>query len=350
MTTSIVTTTVELLAPGAEAEWDAFVNAAPDSTPYHAAIWRRLVQEVFGHEGYYLLARNLQREIVGVLPMVRLKSRLFGDYCVSLPYVNYGGAIASSTDAAEVLMQKAADIAAELGSRHVEFRDTQRRAEQWPVRTDKVIMQLDLPDSSDALWLRFEPKLRAQIRRSGKEGAETAVGGIELLPEFYRVFAHNMRDLGTPVYPRRFFARILEAYSGSSFVAVVRIQGRPVAAGLLLGFRQRLEIPWASSLREYNGLGVNMLLYWEVLKAAIARGYRQFDFGRSSIDSGTFRFKKQWGAQPRQLYWHYWVGQGHSIPQLNPGNPKYRLAIKLWQHLPLCIANRLGPLIVGNLP
>ena len=93
-----------------------------------------------------------------------------------------------------------------------------------------------------------------------------------------------------------------------------------------------------------------MLLYWEALKHAIEQGGRRFDFGRSTTDSGTYRFKRQWGAQPTQLYWHYWLPRSAALPALNPDNPKYRLAIRLWQRLPLAVANRLGPRIVRYLP
>ena len=349
MTAAPEATTIELLAPGQEAEWDAFVDSHSEATVYHASAWRDIAKRIFGHDSYYLAARNGQREIVGILPLVRLRSRLFGDFCVSLPYVNYGGAVARSTEVAEALMHRAVAMAEQLGSRHIEFRDMRTRVSQWPVRTDKVIMELALPESAAALWARFDGKLRAQIRRPTKEGAVAAVGRAELLPEFYRVFARNMRDLGTPVYPRQFFSRILETHEASA-IAVVRLRDEPVAAGFLLGFRERLEIPWASSVGSHNRLGVNMLLYWEALQVAIDRGYRIFDFGRSSVGGGTYRFKAQWGAEPRQTYWHYWMRDGRSLPQLNPSNPKYRMAILAWQHLPLAIANRIGPMIVGNLP
>lgn len=143
---------------------------------------------------------------------------------------------------------------------------------------------------------------------------------------------------------------ILENLPDSCFIVVVRHKGVPVSAAFLLGYRHCLEIPWASSLREANSIGVNMLLYWEVLKYAIESGYQQFDFGRSSVDGGTYRFKKQWGAKPRQLFWHYWLPDGGRMPQLTPNNPKYQLAIKAWQNLPLWAANWLGPKLIKNLP
>ena len=281
--------------------------------------------------------------------MVRLKSRIFGDYMVSMPYFNYGGALTDSPNITRQLMTEAGALAERLGCAHIEFRDTAPQ-QPWVVRTDKVVMELSLPESFESLWNMFGPKLRAQVRRPQKEGADIVWGNEELLSDFYSIFARNMRDLGTPVYPLRFFSAILHAFPKQTSIGIVRYMNRAVAGCFLVGFRERLEIPWASSLREFNSIGVNMLLYSESLKQAIEKGYRVFDFGRSSVGSGTYRFKKQWGARERQLYWHYWLRSGATLPNLTPNNRKYRLAIEVWKRLPLFVANRLGPVLVENLP
>ena len=339
---------IHMLEAGGEHLWDAYAAQHPQATLYHLSGWRELIHSVFGHETLYLYAAR-GAAMAGILPLVRLKSRMFGDYLVSMPYFNYGGAVTENPTVSQFLMDAAAERARELGCSHIEFRDTDSRP-SWPVRTDKVIMELPLPADAAALWSAFSPKLRAQIRKPQKEGAEFVRGGSELLPEFYAVFARNMRDLGTPVYSRSFFKAILDAFPKHASIALVRYKHRAVAAGFLLGYRDRIEIPWASSLREFNSLGVNMLLYAEALRMAIEDGYRVFDFGRSSVDSGTYKFKKQWGASERQLYWHYWLARGGPLPQLTTNNSKYQLAIAVWKRLPLFVTNRLGPPIVKNLP
>jgi FemAB-related protein (PEP-CTERM system-associated) len=164
------------------------------------------------------------------------------------------------------------------------------------------------------------------------------------------VFARNMRDLGTPVYDMRFFEEVCRTFPDQTRVLVVRSAGQPVAASIVHWLGTTMQVPWASALRESNPLSANVFLYWQMLKLAIERGATTFDFGRSTVDSGTFRFKQQWGAQPQQLHWHYWMRSGGAPPMLNPSNPKYRLAVAGWQRLPLAIANRLGPMLVRNLP
>lgn len=335
----------------ADAGWDAYAAEHAQGSLYHQSAWSRLIADLYGQQQYHWRAYHGD-QLVGILPLTRLRSRLFGDYLVSLPFVNYGGALADSPDIETQLMQAAGESAAELGCSHIEFRDVAPRAAgAWPVRTDKVAMELELPEETDALWKALGSKLRSQVRRPLKEsGVEVSSGGLELLEPFYAVFSRNMRDLGTPVYPQAMFQRILEALPEQARIVLVRYRGQPVAAGFLLQHRDRMEIPWASSLQEYNRLGVNMLMYWHALQASIAAGCRLFDFGRSTVDSGTYRFKKQWGAQPRQLHWHYWLKAGQELPNLTPDNPKYQLAIRAWQRLPVPVANWLGPRIVRNLP
>jgi len=210
-------------------------------------------------------------------------------------------------------------------------------------------MQLELPADSDTLWKRFSSKLRAQIRRPQKAGAQCREGGVELLGDFYAVFSRNMRDLGTPVFPESMFAQILKLFPASTRVFVVYLDEAPAAAGITIGYRGLLEIPVASSLRQYNRQAVNMLLYWTVLEYAIREQYRVFDFGRSTVDSGPHRFKKQWGAEPQPLLWHYWLQDEGELPQLNPSNPRFRLATAVWRKLPVPLASYLGPKVIRYL-
>ncbi len=341
---------VRLLEPGERGALAAYVERHPRATLYHHPRWVELTEAVFGHRCHWLGALGDGGALRGALPLVRLRSVLFGDFLVSLPFVNYGGALGDEEAIEEALIGEAGRLAGRLGCSHVELRESRERDTELPCRTDKVIMERELPDDPERLFKALGSKLRAQIRRPLREGATVHHGAGELLADFYPVFARNMRDLGTPVYSRRLFAAVLDAYPGQARLISVRLGGRAVAAGLLLEHRGRTEIPWASSLREHNRLGVNMLLYWEALKSSIERGSRVFDFGRSTRGGGTYRFKAQWGAEERPLYWYYWLREGGELPALTPSNPRYRAAIAVWRRLPVALTRLLGPPIVRNLP
>lgn len=329
--------------------WDAYVTNHPHSALYHLYGWRDLITRSFDHETHYWSALDEEGRVVGILPLVRLQSRLFGDFSVSLPYFNYGGVLASSEEARAALLAKAGHYGNEAGLSHVELRHTSA-IENWAVREDKASMVLRLPTSKEELSKRIGSKVRAQVRQAQKHNHTVEIGGADLLDSFYQVFARNMRDLGTPVYSKIFFANILEQWQDRTSLVVVRVSGRPVAAAFLIGYKEMLEIPWASTLRSANAMNMNMLLYWEVLSLAIKQGYDYFDFGRSSVEAGTYQFKKQWGAKPVQHFWHYWLPEGAQLPRLSPDNPKYRLAIACWRKLPLAVTTSVGPHIVKHLP
>jgi serine/alanine adding enzyme len=330
--------------------WDRFVACHPHASVYHLSVWRRIVSEAFG-KAWYLIAALRDGEICAGLPLVHMQSRLFGNFLVSMPYVNYGGLLTEDQALAEPLLQHTVALGRQFGARHVELRHLENHYPNLPTATTKVSMWLPLPDTAEKLFASFKAKLRSQVRKGEKNGLDVRIGGTELLEDFYIVFARNMRDLGTPVYNRAIFRFILEAFPETARIAIVTgDRGRPLAGGFLLGYRGRLEICWASSLREYNHLQSNMWLYWNCMKYACEQGYHLFDFGRSPVGSPTFKFKAQWGAHSVPHYWHYHLEAGCGMPQLNPQNPKLRLAVQLWKRLPLFVTQWLGPVIVKHLP
>jgi serine/alanine adding enzyme len=332
-------------------QWNEYVLHSNVAGCYHLSGWKDVIEKSFGHRTLYLLSEDSSHRINGILPLVQLRSLLFGNYMVSLPYFNYGGVCADNEEIRDRLLAEAIGQMQLHKARHIELRHAFALNGRWREKTSKVAMKLALPSSPDDLWKSFPSKLRSQIQRPVKEGMSVKTGREECLDEFYGIFAENMRDLGTPVYAKAFFRNILRTFPEQTWICTVSTeQGRPVAAGFLVGFRDMLEIPWASSLRRYNRLSPNMLLYWSVLKVACEKGFRYFDFGRSTPHEGTFRFKEQWGAKPVQLYWHYWMRDGRPMPELNPHNPKYRMAIEAWKKMPLFLTRLIGPPIVKHLP
>jgi FemAB-related protein (PEP-CTERM system-associated) len=345
---SVASSTSVATASEADArEWDAFVLSSRGATGYHLWAWRRVFERAFAHEAIYLLARENNR-VVGVLPLVFIKSAVFGRTLTSLPFLNYGGVVADADGVARALVDAAGAIALERRCRHVELRHVERRFADLPFRQHKVAMLLEL---EPGLWDGLDRKVRNQVRKAQKSGLTVEHGGAELATDFYTVFARNMRDLGTPVYSRRLFDEVLATFPDRARLHVVRLQGLPVAAGLTYqSGAGTVEIPWASSIREYNSLCPNHLLYWSVIETAAEGGHHVFDFGRSTPGEGTYKFKEQWGARPVQLHWEYYLVGGNALPNVSPANSKFHMAIELWKRLPLGLATRFGPAVVRCIP
>ena len=328
--------------------WSEYVLRHAEATGYHEWAWRGVLERAFGSEPIYFAARR-GGQIVGVLPAVLLDSWLFGRSLVSLPFLNYGGVLADDERGERALLDAAIEAARERRCRHVELRHFRQHFGDLPCKRHKVTMRLRVP-APPVLWDSLDRKVRNQIRKAQKSNLTYREGGAELLDAFYAVFARNMRDLGTPVYSPRFFAEVLRAFPDRARIHVVSRQTAPVAAGLTFETRGTVEIPWASSVRDFNALCPNHLLYWNILEGASARGCSTFDFGRSTPNEGTYKFKEQWGAQPVPLCWEYGLLAGGDVPNSSPTNPKFRLAIAMWKKLPLSVANRVGPMIVRAIP
>jgi FemAB-related protein (PEP-CTERM system-associated) len=315
--------------------------------------WLDVLHRAFRHEVYALEAVDGERTR-GFLPLAFVRSVLFGRFLVSLPYLNSNGVVADDDESRRQLIDRAAALAAELRVRYLELRHEQKA--QHPALTrsleTKVHMRLPLPDFPGPLWERVPAKVRNQVRKGEKSGLAVARGGEELLPEFYSVFSRNMRDLGTPVYSAALFAAVLRQFPSDAELFVVRSGSLPVAAALLLHGPGVTEVPSASSLREYNPTCANMLLYWKLLERAVERGQAVFDFGRSTIDGPTYRFKRQWGAIPVPAVWQYHRpggdAAGDDAPR--PENPRYQRLIAVWRKLPVSVTRWIGPPIVRGIP
>jgi FemAB-related protein (PEP-CTERM system-associated) len=339
-------TTVVVAGDADGPDWDRFVDGRGWIASYHAWAWRAVFTRAFGHQPIYLIARD-ETGVVGVLPLVFIKSMLFGRSLTSLPFVNYGGVIADSSEVRDALADAAGREARARSCGHVELRHVTRQFSGLPCKHHKVTMLLPL---HDVAWDRLDRKVRNQIRKAQKSALSSEFGGAELLPDFYSVFARNMRDLGTPVYSRRFFTEVFAALPPRVAVHVVRLHGRPIAAAITYRCGDTVQVPWASSIRDYNSLCPNHLLYWSAIERARAEGAGRFDFGRSTPNEGTYKFKEQWGALPVQLSWEYQLLEGDALPNTSPTNSKFQMAIRMWQKLPLGVATRLGPHIVRAIP
>jgi serine/alanine adding enzyme len=313
--------------------------------------WAVVFAKAFRHQPWFLWVEQNHR-IVGVLPMMHISGPVFGNFLVSQPYLNTGGVLADSSGIASQLIDSAVALADALNVKHLELRH-ERRIEHDRLNaenTEKVHVRLELPATADELWTGLKSKLRSQVKRPLNDSSlSVTFGRLDHLDSFYSVFCRNMRDLGTPPFSRKLFREMLTQFEGSSEICSVSQNGRVIASGFLLHGPEVTLIPSASSLREFNHTSCNMLLYWHCLKRSVERGQKAFDFGRSSRDSGTFRFKQQWGAEAYPAIWQYCLRKG-AISDVRPNSGKFDKVIAVWQKLPVWLTKLVGPEIVRGIP
>ncbi len=332
-------------APGVE--WDAFVKSCAGWTHFHLSGWERVIRDTLGHESLYLEARTPDGTLAGVLPLVRVKSPIFGHFVVSVPFVNYGGPLGSD-EAVQALAAHAVQLATRDRADLLELRSRTALPLDLSVSHRKITVVLDLAATEDATFKAFPAKLRSQVRKPQKEGVIVKFGA-ELLPDFYRVFSYHMRDLGTPVLSRKLFDALASEFSDSAWVAVAYLKDTPIAAGMGFRWGNEFEVTWASSLREFSKVSPNMGLYWAMMQRAVAEGCTVFNFGRCTPGSNTHRFKSQWGSRDETLSWYQWSPNG-VVKTPSPDGGAMSLGPRVWRHLPVAIANRLGPHVVRLIP
>lgn len=334
---------------GSSDAWDAFVREQPGATPFHLAGWRDVLEEVHGHDCPYLAATDEDGELLGALPLVRVKSPLFGHYLVSMPFVNYGGPLGEGR-AVRRLADAAAELAGSEGADLLELRSREPVDTSLDVSHRKITVVLDLPEEgSEALWKALASKVRSQVRRPRKEGVEVRFGRDQLEP-FYDVFARHMRDLGTPAQPLAFFESMAETFPEWMWFGAAWLDDEPVAGGCGFRWSGEFEITWASDLMEYRKIAPNMLLYWSFMERACDEGLRRFNFGRCTPGSGTHRFKSQWGTRDEKLWWYRWSGDEGVEATPSPDDDAWSWGPVIWRKLPVPLATRLGPQIVRYIP
>jgi FemAB-related protein (PEP-CTERM system-associated) len=329
------------------ARWEAFVAVAPAATFFHRAGWQTLLREVFRHRALFLYAERAGA-IVGILPLAQVKSLLFGNSLVAMPFAVYGGVVSDDAEAVAALEAEAERLARQLGAAHLEYRNIEARHADWPTQDLYVTFRKEIQPEEDANMQAIPRKQRAMVRKSIKNGLRGEIDGNA--DRFFALYADNVHRHGTPAMPKRYFEALLREFGKDCEVlTIVDAEGTPVSSVMSFYFRDEVLPYYAGDAVAARELAANDFKYWELMRRACQRGLRVFDYGRSKVGTGSYSFKKNWGFEPRPLHYEYRLYQRDAIPQNNPNNPKYKLLIETWRRMPIGLANFLGPFIVRNL-
>lgn len=341
---------VERCTEAHRSDWNLFVSASAAASFYHRFEWQEINRLCFGHSSCYLGVYDDHDVLTGVFPVVHVKSRLFGDLACSMPFVNYGGPCATSEEAEHRLLDEARCVAEEWDVEFLEIRSRHHLGPEFPTSEHKVSMTVELDREPDLLWRAFKTDHRRDIRRGYKRGFVARFGQADLLDDFYAVLAEAWRDMGTPIYRKRYLQAVVAAFPAHARLCVVYDGREPAAASFQAYHGDTAEGLWLGTRARYRDQFAGYVLYWEILKDAAGYGCRRFHLGRSTVQSGGETFKRKWNATPNQLYWQYVLRRRTDMPRINVTNPKYQLAMWAWRHLPVALTTRVGPPIAGGIP
>ncbi|HET7306822.1 MAG TPA: FemAB family XrtA/PEP-CTERM system-associated protein [Gammaproteobacteria bacterium] len=344
--TPVRTFTVKSLSPADEARWDIFVSTRPAATFFHRVAWAHVIDEAFGHRTHYLYADSADG-IAGILPLVEMKSRLFGHALVSTPFCVYGGIVADFPGAERALRAAACNLADNLGVDYLELRNLHPGPADWPTKSLYVTFRKALDPDPEANLMAIPRKQRAMIRKAEAGGLRAEID--EDVDRGYDLYAESVRNLGTPVFSRRYF-RLLKARFGEDCeMLTVLHDDRPVSAVMSFYFRDEVLPYYGGGGSFARVVKANDFMYWQTMCRGIERGARLFDYGRSKRDTGAYRFKTHWGFEPQPLYYQYHLVRAKQVPDISPNNSRYRPFINAWQRLPLPVSRMVGPWIARSL-
>jgi FemAB-related protein (PEP-CTERM system-associated) len=327
--------------------WDMFVDHCSEATFFHRSAWQKIIVEVFRHPAYFLFAED-ENCIRGILPLAHVRSRLFGNALVALPFAVYGGIAAVDSEAVAALEAAAQKLACGLGVDHLEFRNLMPRHPEWPTQDLYVTFRKPILPVLEDNMLAIPRKQRAMVRKGIKNGLISTVDRNS--DRFFALYADNVHRHGTPAMPKSYFDTLLQVFGQDCEVLTVSgPDGRPLSSVLSFYFRDEILPYYAGDDESARYLAANDFKYWELMRRACERGIKVFDYGRSKQGTGSFAFKKNWGFEPQSLHYEYCLYKRDAIPQNNPNNPKYKFFIEAWRRMPISLANRLGPYIVRNL-
>jgi FemAB-related protein (PEP-CTERM system-associated) len=339
--------TIKTATPSDTETWDKYALNHPMGTIFHLTAWKKVVETSFGHKSHYVMASQ-QNRICGILPVVEIKSVLFGHYFVSVPFAEIGGALADHPEIEHALIRYAASITDACRAQYLELRN---RIEVQGFKTKSLYYNFrkEISSDHDENLKSIPRKSRAMVRNAIKKDLVSETGH-HLLPDFYNILALNYHRLGTPIFPEKFFKNFLMEFGQGTDILVVRTkEGRVAAAVLFFIFKDQMVPYYAGSDFSFRHLGPNDFMYWELMKHAVEKKCRIFDFGRSKEGTGSFKFKCHWGFEPQPLAYQYHLAKAADIPNLSPANPKYQRKIQMWQKMPHIMTRLIGPLIARNL-
>jgi FemAB-related protein (PEP-CTERM system-associated) len=335
------------LNPSDRGRWDAFVRSCPQATFFHLSGWKDILENVLGHPTFYLYAESSDG-IEGVLPLGHVRSWLFGNALISVPFLVYGGVAARTEQARIALEDEAERIALSLGVDYLEMRNLSRRRRDWLTKDLYVTFQKALHPDPDENFKAIPRKQRAVVRKGIASGLVSLIDPD--VDRFFEAYAASVHNLGTPVLPKRYFAAVKEKFGEACEVLTVTTSdGRPASSVLSFYFRDEVLPYYGGGPAASRELHANDFMYWELMRRATERGIRMFDYGRSKIGTGSYSFKKNWGFEPEPLPYQYRLVKAGAVPNVSPANAKYRLMVETWKRLPFGVTKKLGPLVARYL-
>jgi len=326
--------------------WDDFVQTSTDATFFHQAGWKEVIERSFGHKTYFLYAER-EGKITGILPLVHINSLFFGNTLVSIAPCVYGGIVSSDKQSYLELDKEACRLAEELGVDCLEMRNRVQKNPERPYKRLYVTFRKELDADVEKNFLAIPRKQRAMVRKGIEAGLTSVIDSN--VDRIYRAYSESVRNLGTPVFSKKYFQTLKDVFADQCEVLTVEHKGQLIASVMSFYFKDEILPYYGGGTDLARDLKGNDFMYWEVMRRAVEKGVKMFDYGRSKIGTGSYSFKKNWGFTPEPVFYEFYLVKSTSMPDINPLNPKYQFFIAAWKRLPLAVSQWVGPWLSKDL-
>jgi FemAB-related protein (PEP-CTERM system-associated) len=334
---------------GTESPWDRFVLQHPRASFFHLSGWKRVIEKTFGHKARYFYSER-DGKITGIAPIFECSNWLIGRCFISIPLAAYGGIVADDPESEQALLDHSKRLAQSASAEYLDLRHRERELlEGFHANQLYVTFHSPLFPDAAANLKRLPKDTRYMIRKAEKAGLRVQ-RGMEQMGAFYNLFAESMHRLGTPVFPSALFRNIVAEFPDHTQLMLVYDGTRAVTGVLSFFFRDTILPYYAGATPDATRLAANNFMYWELIKWAGEQGFQTFDFGRSKKGTGAFAFKSQWNMNAEPLAYQVFLVKRKTVPNFSPVNPKFEMAIRIWQKLPLSVTKWLGPSAVRLFP
>lgn len=346
--TGVLTPTVTPLSPDDETGWEAFVAAHPEATPFHTLAWREAVRRGLRYDTPYLVAK-VGNDVVGILPLVHVKTPLFGNTLISTGFSVGGGVLAMDEIVAGALADAAVALGDTLGVDCVELRSEQALFDDWLTKDETYAgFRAPLIADPDDRLKAIPRKKRADVRKGIK--GDFVVDTNAPVAVFHDLYARNLHALGTPILPLKWYAALQTAFGDACEISTIGSTGHgPVVALMTFWFKGCVYPYYVGAKIEARKLHAFDHVYWNLMERAAEQGIAEFDFGRSKPGTGSYDYKKYWGFEASRLAYQYHLIGADAMPDVNPNNPKYARFVATWKKLPFGVTKRVGPFLARQL-
>ena len=350
------------LSDGSRDLWNDYVSANPHAYVYHLWEWGDALCKTYNLGRWYFAVREDQR-IVGVLPVFYIRSLLFADKIVSLPFCEYGGPLVgdySDQSMAEnvfmMLMKKVHELAEKLRVDYIELRQPSGllsffvSSAGFRVLRRYVTFRIDLTVGESEIWKNFDGRTRRHVKKAVRIGTKIREVNVDSLGHYYALYLRTQKSLGSPPHSYAFFRNLYDGFVSKGLLRMflALYDGKPVAGIMVFCFNGKLYW-WNNVLdRRYASLDPTNLLLWHVIRLGMENGFRVLDLGRTrSEDVGVYHFKSGWGGREVGLEDYVFFLRGVKIP--DPLQRKYALLSKFWSLLPPTFIREVGPHVVAGI-